>query len=70
MEDKRNRLTTKALVYDDLDTDEIEIKIVWKEGKTSKDCSPFVMERVLLNHMFRSWPTWWEYWMKPGSTLG
>lgn len=63
------QIRNKATV-EDKDVSELEIRITLKPGVTSKDCSPFTMERVVLEHMARSFPVWAEYWMKPGSTLG
>jgi hypothetical protein len=61
--------STKALV-DDQDAEELEITITWKPGVTSNKLSPFAMERVLLKYLAGHIPTWGEYWMKAGSTLG
>ncbi len=66
----RIQTSTQATIYDDKDIEEIRISIIWKPGRTSKDASPFVMERVLLKYLADHFPVWAEYWMKPGSTLG
>lgn len=72
MTDIQNRImtSTQATIRDDEDIDEIHISFVWKLGRGTKGASPFACERVLLKYMADHFPSWAEYWMKSGSTLG
>jgi hypothetical protein len=57
----RIQLSTKALILDDPDVDEIEIKVTLKDGKKTEDISSIALERAILRFVGSNIPTYLDY---------